>query len=330
MTNSPVTPTPSLLFKFYEKRDEKRQQPGATSRFEIEAPDLAGSFVNVDEEAIRVNHFSIGLDIGLTGSVQKSTADVQFIGKLKLFLNEYEALELDIKSAYSGDFSRSMKLYKLALEALGALREHMRDITRVEAMIILRQCTSALSFLHSQEPAIIHRDIKPHNILVQQRDKGGANSYIVVKLCDFGLAREIPQGQIDSQPGTPRYAPREYYPVGGYQPPLGVKIDIWCLGLGMTNIAKEPIAALLTDAIKGTLKRGLNYSNDELFKSIEARIRTLGLKGEVRQCLQMWLDTTRKNKDFSDIATPFVSLLPGLQLISSHCQDVHVGLKSNG
>jgi serine/threonine protein kinase len=121
---------------------------------------------------------------------------------------------------------------RIAMEyvALGALRDHI-GITRTEALIILRQCTSALSFLHGHEPAIIHRDIKPHNILVQQRGEGGANGHIVVKLCDFGLAREIPREQIDSHPGTLRYTPPEYYPVDGYQPSLGVKIDIWCLGL---------------------------------------------------------------------------------------------------
>ncbi|CAG9986671.1 unnamed protein product [Clonostachys byssicola] len=57
---------------------------------------------------------------------------------------------------------------------------------------------------------------------------------------------------------------------------------------------------------------------DELFKSVEARIRAPGLKGEARQCLQMWLNTTRQNKDFSDIATPFVLLLPRLQVLE--CQ----------
>ncbi|CAH0000224.1 unnamed protein product [Clonostachys byssicola] len=122
--------------------------------------------------------------------------------------------------------------------ALGALRAH-KDITGVEALIILRQCTSALSFLHAHEPAIVHRDIKPHNILVQQRGEGGVNDHIVVKLCDFGLAREIPRGQIDSHPGTLNYAPPEYYPVGNYQPPLGVKIDIWCLGLVVFELVSQ-------------------------------------------------------------------------------------------
>lgn len=36
----------------------------------------------------------------------------------------------------------------------------------------------AIAFLHMQEPSIIHRDIKPHNILVNQR--------LDVKLCDMG------------------------------------------------------------------------------------------------------------------------------------------------
>lgn len=50
-------------------------------------------------------------------------------------------------------------------------------------MIILHQVLSALKYLHGQTPPIVHRDVKPENILVQDREP------MRVKLADFGLSK---------------------------------------------------------------------------------------------------------------------------------------------
>ncbi|KIL99444.1 Serine/threonine-protein kinase PknB [Paramagnetospirillum magnetotacticum MS-1] len=50
------------------------------------------------------------------------------------------------------------------------------------ALPILFQVLSALAYLHGR--GIVHRDIKPANILLTARQEG------VVKLCDFGMARQ--------------------------------------------------------------------------------------------------------------------------------------------
>lgn len=67
----------------------------------------------------------------------------------------------------------------------GALGDH-NDISANEGVQILCQCLSALAYLHRQEPPIVHRDIKPDNILVQHRYAGE----IFVKFGDFGISRE--------------------------------------------------------------------------------------------------------------------------------------------
>ncbi|KJZ70942.1 hypothetical protein HIM_09646 [Hirsutella minnesotensis 3608] len=58
------------------------------------------------------------------------------------------------------------------------------DISGQECVEIARQCFSALAYLHTR--SIVHRDIKPDNILVQSRDA----SAIHVKLADFGIHKE--------------------------------------------------------------------------------------------------------------------------------------------
>lgn len=70
------------------------------------------------------------------------------------------------------------------------------------------QLCDVLGYLHSQRPAIIFRDLKPDNIMV---DKDG-----VVKLIDFGIARHFTPGKkVDTTAfGTTGYAPPEQYGKG--------------------------------------------------------------------------------------------------------------------
>lgn len=70
------------------------------------------------------------------------------------------------------------------------------------AAVALRLC-SALSYLHEQQPPIIHRDLKASNVMIDR--------YGVVKLIDFGIARRFaPARQEDTtRLGTPGYAAPE-------------------------------------------------------------------------------------------------------------------------
>ncbi|MGH7863950.1 MAG: protein kinase domain-containing protein, partial [Candidatus Binataceae bacterium] len=66
-----------------------------------------------------------------------------------------------------------------------------------------RQMLDVLDFLHGQNPAIIYRDLKPGNIMI---DKGGR-----AMLLDFGIARFLPPGGRGTQIGSVGYAPPEQY-----------------------------------------------------------------------------------------------------------------------
>jgi serine/threonine protein kinase len=68
-----------------------------------------------------------------------------------------------------------------------------------------RQLCDVLEYLHSQNPPIIFRDIKPGNAMLTRDGQ--------VKLIDFGIARLFrPTGSQDTQLlGTPGFAPPEQY-----------------------------------------------------------------------------------------------------------------------
>ena len=69
----------------------------------------------------------------------------------------------------------------------------------------LSQMSNALEYLHSQHPPVIHRDLKPDNIISKIEGPG-----ITWKIADFGIARVLGKnvyGQYyaKSQVGTPIY-----------------------------------------------------------------------------------------------------------------------------
>ncbi|KAK4243398.1 kinase-like domain-containing protein [Corynascus novoguineensis] len=113
------------------------------------------------------------------------------------------------------------------------------DLSTGECLQILRQCLSALVYLHGHEPPIVHRDIKRSNILVRHRHPNN----IYVKLGDFGISRE--GADPTTICGTPQYlAPEVYieydrrkaqYDKRSYTP----AVDIWSLGVTVLECAYD-------------------------------------------------------------------------------------------
>ena len=76
---------------------------------------------------------------------------------------------------------------------LQKLFRYKAELTLIHVEYILYQLLSALNYIHSA--GVIHRDIKPANILI--------NTNSVIKICDFGLARELSLSGISTSKAAP-------------------------------------------------------------------------------------------------------------------------------
>ena len=90
---------------------------------------------------------------------------------------------------------------------IAAARQEGRFLPLEQVLEWARQLGDALSYLHGQQPPIVHRDIKPGNIKLTPEGR--------IKLVDFGLVKEMNTGDatitVIQGKGTALYTPLEQY-----------------------------------------------------------------------------------------------------------------------
>ena len=126
--------------------------------------------------------------------------------ELKLILQSPRFVCIVLEYFPAGDLKQFLQLYPDPLVPEGA------------AVKVLAQIATALATLHSQNPPIAHRDLKPDNVLVDAK-----NNRVV--LSDFGLAAEVAEGRPFARAGTPLYLAPETVAGRG-----GKEADLWALG----------------------------------------------------------------------------------------------------
>lgn len=101
------------------------------------------------------------------------------------------------------------------------------DGVQSEELVITwaKQLCDALSYLHTQTPPIIYRDMKPANVMLKPEGN--------VKIIDFGIAREYKEQNLADTTvlGTKGYAPPEQY-----SGQTDARSDIYALGMTMHHL----------------------------------------------------------------------------------------------
>jgi len=73
--------------------------------------------------------------------------------------------------------------------------DQSKNYSTTRALSIAREAALGMTYLHGENPPVVHRDLKPGNILLDRN--------LRAKVCDFGLARQ--DGVVRDQAGTPHY-----------------------------------------------------------------------------------------------------------------------------
>lgn len=135
------------------------------------------------------------------------------------------------------------------------------------------QLCDVLAYLHSQDPPIIYRDMKPANVMITEATDE-------VKLIDFGIARFYKPGkrQDTIQFGTDGYASPEQY--GKAQ--TDARTDIYALGATLYQLLtlRDPMTTLfqfpparslnprLSAAVESALKKAVTANREERYQTI--------------------------------------------------------------
>jgi serine/threonine protein kinase len=131
-------------------------------------------------------------------------------------------------------------------------RSHGGHLVPLETTIeIVKQICRGVRVAHSEDPPIIHRDIKPQNILIGYEADG-----LRARLSDFGLARRVnPLTLFATAAGTLAFKPPEAFTREKGDSPVG---DIWAIGV--------TLYLLLTDRLPYEVNPALGWGNQQAFK----------------------------------------------------------------
>lgn len=94
------------------------------------------------------------------------------------------------------------------------------------------QLADGVTYLHSQQPLVVHRDLKSLNVVLDLN--------LNLKLCDFGLTESMDRTHITKKNngGSPRYMAPELF---DNKSKITEKVDIWSMGCIFTEIFGGPL-----------------------------------------------------------------------------------------
>ncbi len=180
----------------------------------------------------KARQISLDRIVALKILTPKLASDKQFVAR---FIKEARAVaKLSHPNIIVGiDVGMDSKYCYFAMEyvegdtALRALRDQ-GVFSEKRALGLARQIARALK--HADKHKLVHRDLKPDNIMLNSRDEA--------KLCDLGLAKRMEakdagMTQVGSAVGTPHYiSPEQARGAGNVR----ITADIYCLGTTLYHL----------------------------------------------------------------------------------------------
>ena len=103
--------------------------------------------------------------------------------------------------------------------------EYPTKLSAPQRLMVARDIAAGLAALHGQQPAILHRDLKPGNVLLHRPDGGTWRA----RIADFGRSRTLTEGRMHATTnvtGTKCFICPEYYATDKARP----SSDVYSLG----------------------------------------------------------------------------------------------------
>jgi serine/threonine-protein kinase len=185
-------------------------------------------------EVYRVRHRALGRQamkvfkrVGLTlADIDEMLQEAQLLSSLAHpnIIRLFEANTLELRSGTAGYFTMEY-IYGGNLEQFcgGSTTQLLPVATSVD---LIRQVCSGLSVAHAKDPPIIHRDVKPANLLVSPAGEGWR-----VHIGDFGLAKRVSRVTgVTEAHGSLAFKPPEALHGLGMDSCAG---DVWAVGCTM-------------------------------------------------------------------------------------------------
>jgi len=199
-----------------------------------------------------------------------------------------------------GDQGQYLIMDYIEGEDLRQRMERSGPISEEEAILIGAALCDALQYLHTREPVVIHRDVKPGNVRITP----DGHIYLV----DFGLAKLIKGGQATTTGAramTPGYSPPEQYGTAR----TDARTDVYSLGAtlyaaltgiipedglsrAMDNVELTPLRKRnpkISRKLANAIEKAMSIRPDDRFQSAEefkqslvsSNVKTQRLEGEI-------------------------------------------------
>lgn len=207
------------------------------------------------------------IDIGLLPSTEKTRIiqEVQLLQKLE---------HKNIINFYGSWFSKEKNQVVFITEIMtsGTLKSYIKRVQFIKWKIIKRWCIQILEglhYLHSQNPPVIHRDLKCDNIFVN----GNTGD---LRIGDLGLSTQLAvdkRSKAQSVLGTPEFMAPELYDES-----YDEKVDVYAFGMCVLEmVTKEvPYSECINPA--------------QIYKKVTAGIRPKGLQRVVSQAARDFIE----------------------------------------
>eukprot|EP00931_Biecheleriopsis_adriatica_P102566 TRINITY_DN77516_c0_g1_i1.p1 TRINITY_DN77516_c0_g1~~TRINITY_DN77516_c0_g1_i1.p1 ORF type:complete len:380 (-),score=67.95 TRINITY_DN77516_c0_g1_i1:39-1148(-) len=204
----------------------------------------------------------------VSGSRKAAAEETRAEAKLLRLLSHCNIVK--VHGVFDAGTSVCFVMEKLHRDLLDSLQSYvMREHFDMNGLVhVAQQMASSIEYLHSQ--AIVHRDVKPENFLVDSEKLTDPDCRIV--LADFATACQLRDDQrLTEQVGTTTYWSPELYDKN-----YSFKVDVWALGVVMHCMASNKFP----------------FEDEE-----DVRKKAIHLRGVSRECRTLISSLLEKDED---------------------------------